>query len=221
MIRKLFNNRAFIIGLAVCSGLLMIHSIAAPFMDEPDFGEVEAPPFDPEYEAPTELEIVAADAVTSGIDEGISEEDAVWRAEQSVLSGQLTWNSAPRRDPFSYGRAEPLRVREIGSGPTEPMADDIPRLNALVAGPHSVFAVLNDRIVREGDLLGGYQVTRIEPDGVRIASRWQSHWLSVSDMEIEIDSEVAEGTSHGPGDGPADAPVDELVGFTDGGAPGG
>ena len=220
MIRKLFNNRAFIIGLAVCSGLLMIHSIAAPFMDGPDFSEMEAPPFDPEYEAPTELEIVAAMEGATGIDDGVNEEDPVWRAEQSVLSGQLTWNSAPHRDPFSNGRAEPVRVSEIGSVPTEPMADGVPRLDALVAGPNSLFAVLNDQIVREGDLLGGYQITRIAPHGVRIASRWQSHWLSVADMEIEIDTEIADGTSHGPENGPAEAPADELVGLVDGGAPG-
>ena len=43
MIRRLFNNKAFVIGLAACAGLYMIYSITAPMLDQPDFSEVEAP----------------------------------------------------------------------------------------------------------------------------------------------------------------------------------
>lgn len=209
MIRKLFNNRAFIIGLAVCSALLMVHSLAAPFFDEPDFSDVAAPEFYPEQDAPAELEVVAADEASAAA----AGEEAIWRADQSVLSGQLTWNSRPRRDPFSVGQQEPVRVHAIGSAPAERPAHGIPRLDGLVAGPDSLFAVLNDQIVREGDLIGGYEVTRIEPDGVRIASRLESHWLSVADMVIELEPEVSERD--------LDQPGDELAGLMDGGEPGG
>jgi hypothetical protein len=102
----------------------------------------------------------------------------------------------------------------------QPTIAGVPRLKALVAGPDSLFAVLNDRIVREGDLIGGYQVTRIATDGVRIASRFQSHWLAVADMEIEVAAEAEttaiaadEAVFSEPGDGPA--------GVVDSGAPGG
>ncbi len=208
MVRKLFNNRIFIIGLAVCSGLLMVRSIAAPFLDEPDFADVEAPVFDPDAELGDEPDIVSA--VTAEPAPAAEPEDELWRADQSVLSGQLTWDSHPRRDPFS-GSSELLLVR----GDTEPMvapAGGLPRLQALVAGPDSQFAVLNDQIVREGDLIAGYQVTRIATDGVRIASWQESHWLAVADMEIEIQP-AAE-----PLEAAFDEPADEMI---DGPEPGG
>jgi hypothetical protein len=210
MIRRLFNNRAFIIGLAVCSGLLMVRSIAAPFLDEPDFSDVQSPEFDPQREARVELEIVAADSTS--IDPEAEEEGALWRAEQSVLSGQLTWNSRPRRDPFRGVTTDVVQVQEVAPGS---ISDGIPRLDALVAGPESVFAVLNDQIVREGDLLEGYEVTRISPDGVRIASRWESHWLPVSGMVIEVIEVETKAPAVGLGE-----PVDELTGMA-GPEPGG
>ena len=205
MIRKLFNNRAFIIGLAVCSGLLMLHSVATPFLDQPDFADVEAPVFDPDAEAMGELEVVAADAPEP------VPETAIWRADQSVLSGQLTWNEAPRRDPFA-GSSKSVAVA-VSSDVSRPTPAGIPRLDALVAGPDSLLAVLNDQIVREGDLIDGYQVTRIATDGVRIASRFQSHWLAVADMETAADADANEENFAGP--------AEELAGLVDSGGPGG
>ena len=211
MIRKLFNNRAFIIGLAVCSGLLMVRSVATPFLDEPDFADVEAPVFDPDAEAIGELEVVATEEPAAAA------EAAIWRADQSVLSGQLTWNEAPHRDPFASDGDAPVTTAGITATVSRPTVVGIPRLDALVAGPDSLLAVLNDQIVREGDLVGGYEVTRIARDGVRIASRFQSHWLAVADMDTAADAAA-----------PADAEdenfpgaADELVGPTDGGEPGG
>ena len=208
MIRKLFNNRIFIVCLAVCSALLMLRSVATPFLDEPDFSDVVAPAFDPEEAAPAELEIVAAsEPTTAGSEE-------IWRAELSVLSGQMTWNSEPRRDPFSGSSAPVVPVLPSASAPGVQVAVGIPRLDALVAGPDSLLAVLNDQVVREGDLIAGYEVTRIAPDGVRISSRHQSHWLAVADMVVEratertTDDEALAGTA------------EQRPGRTDAGAPG-
>jgi hypothetical protein len=186
MIRKLFNNRAFIIGLAICSGLLMVRSLAAPFLDEPDFADVEAPVFDPDGEALAELEVVATDKTAPAA------EETIWRADQSVLSGQLTWNEAPQRDPFASPGKSPDAKVSIETTASLPTVVGMPRLDALVAGPDSLFAVLNDQIVREGDLVGGYEVTRIASDGVRIASRFESHWLAWQTAE----SRVADSQAH-------------------------
>jgi hypothetical protein len=206
MIRKIFNNRAFVITLAVCSGLLMLRSIAAPFLAEPDFGDVEDPEFYLDADA-------SAFADGSGhADEGMGEPE-IWRADQSVLSGQLTWNASPRRDPFAPGLEGPEATAVVRREAWPQQTHGLPRLNALIAGPVSHFAVLDDRIVREGDLIGGYQVTRISPDGVRIASLSETHWLSVSNMAYERDIEA--------GDARLDEPVDELAGLLEGGEPGG
>jgi hypothetical protein len=207
MIRKLFNNRAFIIGLAVCSGLLMVRTVAAPFFAEPDYRNVEAPSFEREEDGMAELEVVAT--VPSG-DRSVAgkgaSDDTIWRAEQSVLSGQLTWNGAPARDPFSGVREQPAVTGTRAAGASPPVVVGVPRLDALVAGPDSLFAVLNDQIVREGDLIAGYEVTRIAPDGVRVASKYANHWLAVADMETEIQSEAATAeldTFGGPAEEPA------------------
>jgi len=197
VIRNLFNNRAFVIVLAVCSGLLMLRSLAAPFLEQPDFDDVEDPEF---FLAETDI-----DGITS-------DEPLIWRADQSVLSGQLTWNDSPARDPFVRMAVGPGAVDlPVQVLPAATM-DGLPRLDALVAGPKSLLAVLNNRIVREGDLIGAYQVTRIRPDGVRIASRHETHWLSVADMTLETD-DVED-------DELMDAPADELAGLIEGGEPG-
>ncbi len=215
MIRKLFNNRVFILSLAICSGLLMLRSIAAPFFDMPDYSGVEDPEFYLEEDVPTELEVVATDRFGTGTDVTSLDDDTIWRAEQSVLSGQLTWNSAPARDPFSGIGSVSVAV---DSAPASgmPVVVGIPRLDALVAGPKSLLAVLNDQIVREGDLIGGYEVTRISPSGVRLASRHASHWLAVSDMETESESEPVRADQEVLAE-----PADELAGLMDGGEPGG
>ncbi len=182
MIRKLFNNRLFIIGLALCSGLLIVRSVATPFLSTPDFGDVEAPEYFPEEDGPAVLEVVAT--VPAGSQANSTDEDRMWRAEQSVLSGRLTWNEVPRRDPFSGVSAASIASTVAAPSYQVPPQAEVPRLDALVAGPDSLFAVLNDQIVREGDLLGPYRIVRIAPDGVRIASRSASHWLAVADMAV-------------------------------------
>ena len=214
MIRRLFNNRAFIIGLAICSGLLMLRSVAAPFLDAPDFSSVEDPEFHMEEDGPAELEVVASTGTASDV----PDEDAIWRAEQSVLSGQLTWNGNPDRDPFSGMTEAPVVTRLSESTDNERMLSGIPRLDGLVAGPDSLFAVLNDRIVREGDVIGGYEVTRIATDGVRIASRVATHWLAVADMEFERLNPVTEAETDAPASG---GNVDAMAGLIESPEPGG
>lgn len=213
MIRKLFNNRAFIIALAVCSGLLMLRSVARPFLDEPDYSDVEAPVFDPEEEGMAEFEVLASER-----EDTVQDEQPIWRPDQSVLSGQLTWIDKPARDPFS-GMTGPSMQSTI----TKPLNGQsempvVPRLDALVAGPDSLIAVLNDQIVRVGDLVGDYEVTRIAPDGVRIANRFASHWLAVADMEIEAHKPATETESD---DGFPGGSLDGTIGWTGSPEPGG
>ena len=164
MIRRLFNNRCFVIGLAACSLALMLYSVSAPFLEDPEFGDAE----DPEFYL-----------ITEEVDDGA--ESAAVRPGRSVLSGQLTWNASPRRNPFGPLSGEGAPVTLVSSPVAVPGPSGLPRLDALVAGPESLLAVLDDRIVREGDRIGDYRVDRIRADGVRIVSRDRSHWLSVGD----------------------------------------
>ncbi len=155
----------------------MVRSIAAPFLDEPDFSDVE----DPGYYT-DEL-----------VGDGVSEELEVISVQpgESVLSGQLNWNMEPRRDPFSRGDSEVLVERTataVGSSGGLPI---VPRLDALVAGPDSLLAVLDDRIVREGDVIAGFRVSRIDSDGVLLRAGNVSHRLRVADMSFGRVAEVS------------------------------
>lgn len=164
MIRRLFNNRYFVIGLATCSLALMLYSISAPFLEDPAFADAEDPEFYLIAEAPDDEE--AAFAARPG---------------RSVLSGQLTWNADPRRNPFGPVAGGAETVTAVSRPVAAAGLPGLPRLDALVAGPESLLAVLDDRIVREGDRVGDYRVERIRADGVEIVSRDRSHWLSVGD----------------------------------------
>ncbi len=160
MIRRLFNNRYFVIGLAACSLMLMLTSIGAPFLERPEFDDAEDPDF---Y-------LLAEETADE-------DQPVVVRPGRSVLSGLLTWNDSPRRDPFSpvSGDTETVVRRSVPMGRTPVL----PRLDALVAGPESLLAVLDDRIVRVGDRIGEYRVERIRENGVLIASVNRSHWLAI------------------------------------------
>lgn len=171
MIRNLFNNRWFVVALAVGSGLILVRSVAAPFFDEPDFSDVE----DPEYYLDAEVDDSGAG----------NSEMAALQPGQSVLSGQLNWNTEAHRDPFSRGHsplvAESVVVVSV-AGSSLPV---LPRLDALVAGPESLLAVLDDKIVREGDSIAGFRVARIDSDGVLLSAANTSHRLRVADMRFD------------------------------------
>lgn len=198
MIRRLFNNRWFVVALAVCSLGLMVRSVVTPFFDEPDFADAE----DPEFYLAGEM-TDAADA---------EDEPVIRVTGRSVLSGQLTWNDSPRRDPYSRGgqAAAPSAL----SASAEPVrsTSGLPRLDALVAGPDSLLAVLDDHIVREGDAIGNFRVARIRADGVRLVSSRGSHWLSVADMNLTPEPALPTRV---------DDAADALAGLTDIPEPGG
>ena len=51
---------------------------------------------------------------------------------------------------------------------TAPKAEDVLELNGIVHGPEDKWAIINDRIVREGDSLLGGKLTHIAKDFVKI-----------------------------------------------------
>lgn len=178
MIRALFNNRWFVITLAVAAGLFMVRSVAAPFLEQPDFADAEDPEFYLDDPAQAEAEAEA--------------ETPVRPSGQSVLSGALSWTNAPGRDPFTASDRQAVEQSRTLFQASTPDASRLPRLNGLVAGPESLLAVLDDRIVREGDRIGAFLVQNIEPGGVRLTAGYTDHWLRVADMNAAaIDDAVA------------------------------
>ena len=181
--KDLFNNRWFIGVLGVCSVLLLAGSIAAPYLDQPDFSD--APPIhDPladDVEEPSYEKAASAAEGKPPIDT-----DLFNTRRQGVLNGDLTWNTEYRRDPFS-GRADiptsddpaPSNQPSISVQSAAPSV--LPKLDALVVGPDSLLAVLGDEIVREGDHVGDLLVTRIDRHGVELEDAYRSFWIPFSD----------------------------------------
>lgn len=59
----------------------------------------------------------------------------------------------------------------------------LPSLDALVAGPNSLLAVLDDRIVRVGDSSGIFRVVHINRNGVALRAADSDYLLRVADMK--------------------------------------
>lgn len=192
MIRNLLNNRWFVITLALASGLLLARSLAAPFFAATDFSDVE----DPEFYLDEAVEESASD----------NPEPAALVPGQSVLSGQLNWNEDPQRDPFRRIPPAVHPVTGVLSTAAHGGPSGLPRLDALVAGPDSLLAVLDNRIVRQGDLVAGYRVARIDRSGVLLSAAGGNHRLSVADMSRGPTIDVIEAGESGLNDS-ADEPL--------------
>ncbi|MEM8769902.1 MAG: hypothetical protein AAGE43_20895, partial [Pseudomonadota bacterium] len=153
--------------------IYLAYSVSKPFREESDFSSADYPEagyedaeFDDDY------------LYGGGGGTGQDAPDPDWSPRQSVLSGTLIWNTTPARDPFT--NKTPVQT---ASGAPIPVAlapvPNVPRLDALVVGPDSVLAVLDDRIVRVGDRHGDFRVTGISRKGVRISAANESVWLPV------------------------------------------
>lgn len=171
--RKLFNNRWFIVALGVGSLLLVVRSVAVPLLSEPERAEVE--PIVEDYLVTAAGEEPLAAPAPRPQAAGVAGTPGA-----SVLGGRLLWNDAPRRDPFSSrhpeGGGEPL-----SDGQTKVPAPDaaLPKLSALVAGRSSLLAVLDDQVVETGDSVRSFEVTRIGHDGVEVRSGRHRVWIPV------------------------------------------
>lgn len=182
MMRNLFNNKWFIIALAVGSLALMGRSILVEVWSTPDFSEVaDEDPYDGIDMANDD----GADLDEFGSAAGEFFEQLTNRqsdtsagSARTVHHRRLTWSDEPRRDPFKAQAASDLPlVASIASIGTVVAESGPPRLQALVAGPESSFAVFGDQVVTEGDRVAGYRIVRITPEGVSVASNEGSTWL--------------------------------------------
>ena len=173
--KDLFNNRWFIAALAAGSVALVVQSVAVPLMREPEFADAE--PIVEDYLVPQSGESVTF--AGNAIQTDAARRPAPQRSGESVLIHRLTWNDTPHRDPFSSRPAKTQSVQATVDTaiPTTPRNYAPPRLDALVAGTSSRFAVLDDQVVSEGDRIGEFRVTRIAKDGVRVSTGIRSVWL--------------------------------------------
>jgi hypothetical protein len=73
-----------------------------------------------------------------------------------VLSGSTRWTASPRRDPFQFERR----------GQDGPSARDLLKLSGIWRQANSTLAVLNNRVIHEGENILGFTVQTVESDRV-------------------------------------------------------
>jgi hypothetical protein len=143
-VRSLFNNPWFIAALGVFAMAYLGISVIKPlFSDNPQGAAVGSV----EFEIFDEFEDQVAAAV-SGRSTGLAanREDIAWLSDLS-------------RDPFSGS----LISQELGT------VDVLPKVEALFVGAGVQAAVINNRLVRVGDMVDRYRVTDIAVEHVQVS----------------------------------------------------
>jgi hypothetical protein len=165
--KNLLNNRWIIIGLSVTALFMLVRSITQPFLDKPEFSD----------------DIGSYDWLddTSTASKSVSRSTAL----KSISNSTIFWNTHPRRDPFSQhvliNSHDVLAIQSQAQAKLGDIRDRQLILSALVAGPVSKYAVINGRIIQEGDRIGDYRVSQIVHDGVWLNSGANRYKLNLKD----------------------------------------
>lgn len=83
---------------------------------------------------------------------------------------------------------DPMRPPAAPSSQTTPGATPLPKANAvqvLLIGENRKYAVVDGVIVRQGDTLNGWRVTRISSTGVMLSGAGSSETLSITPRVIK------------------------------------
>jgi hypothetical protein len=125
----------------------------------------------------------------------------------TVRVSAAQWVETPRRDPFQ-GRVDKKER-------TGPSASQVLTLKAIWRQTDSTLAVINTRVMSEGEAIQGYTLDTIEVDRV-----WVEGPNGREPLEFKVPvPETATATSNGPENGPAEPPGesdDEREGEGDG-----
>lgn len=164
--QNLLNNRWLIIALALLAVLMLVRSIMLSLNTGPVLDD-----YTDTYDW---LE-------NSGSGETVVTKPATL---QTATTGDIFWNTHPRRDPFSPNRLIHSRdVRTIqyqAKTKSGDISDRQPVLSALVAGQMSRFAIIDGKIVEEGDSIGKFKVGQIARDGVWLHTQGRSFKLNLA-----------------------------------------
>ena len=152
MFKKLFNNPWFVAAIGACAMIYFGIAVVAPLvMDDEEAVAYE------DSDMPS-----AIDDITEYFDrESYADEGAAIAASGTAAAGQserakIGWLDDVERDPFA------------GTFLDRPSVDDdaLPHIGALFVGEGIRAAVVNNRLVREGDSVGQFYVDAIEEERV-------------------------------------------------------
>lgn len=174
---KLLANKFVVLGMAVTAAVFIYLRIVVPMLPEnyDDVPVVEFP--DPEEELSAANGNPDTDVVQPRLKLATAQFDL-----RNIDVALLQFNENPQRDPFinSPIEAAPLAAVEIiATAPvkktTTVRAAPLPQLTAVVHSKDQTAAVIDNRIVRQGDRVGHYQVQSILRDHVVLASASSNH----------------------------------------------
>ena len=154
MLKKLFNNPWFVAGIGACALIYLGIAVVAPLvMDDPvDYADDEALAYvegDDEFYDETVLEDLY-------LDEAGPEAEAESEAGQGGSRENIAWLYDIDRDPFAGTFLDRQTIDAV----------DLPRIGALFVGEDIRAAVVNDRLVREGDTIAQFYVDAIDKERV-------------------------------------------------------
>lgn len=103
-----------------------------------------------------------------------------WRGiSQADNFQEFTYDSRGRRDPFA-----PL-IRGKGETEEVPVAKAFGqfRLEGIIYDPGGSLAVINGKVLREGDVITGYKVRQIQKTSVSLSKEGESFTLNLKKLE--------------------------------------
>lgn len=150
--KKLFNNPWFVAALGAFAMIYLGFSVVKPLFQD-DSVDTDYSMVDPLGLADFEEEVAAA--VTGR------------RTGQSANRDEIGWLQNRTRDPFS----DTLLAEEFGTVQT------LPKVEALFVGAGVQAAVINNRLVRVGDVVDRFRVVDIAAQRVQVSLDGKTYFL--------------------------------------------
>ncbi len=161
--QNLLNNRWLIVALTIAAVLMLARSLTHSLFSTPEFDD-SADVYD---------WLENTEPVSSAINSGT--------VPQTTSTGNIFWNANPGRDPFSryktYATKDTRAIQHQAKVKSGDIRGRQPILSALVSGQISKYAIVDGKIVTEGDSVGKFRIIAIVNDGV---------WLQHKDQRIKL-----------------------------------
>ena len=112
-----------------------------------------------------------------------------------VAISELFWNENPKRDPFSRSiliKIEQTNRRHISSTQKtrsvskKTLIGKLPTLTGIIKGQDSNLAIIDGRIMKEGDRIRGFMLKKILSQSVKLIKHSQTITIRIDDEEDNV-----------------------------------
>lgn len=156
--RKLFDN-PYIVGILVVAALVVLFKKPVLGLFEKVKQTQTAPA--------TTTNVIAKIAQT--VTNIAKKPEPVILPDQKIEVSSIQWILKPLRNPFQRTKPPETDVSPTNTVETEVSPDQPLELTAILFEKDQKFAVINNRVVQEGDTIAGYKVESIERDYVMLS----------------------------------------------------